>query len=49
MQRSPFISALSIVIVIVALTAVATFAGLCRALAENSAVSMRQRGGAHEL
>jgi hypothetical protein len=40
MQRRPFISPLSIVII--GLTAAAMLAGLCRALAENSAISMRR-------
>jgi hypothetical protein len=40
MQRRPLISALSIVIV--GLTVVATLAGLCPALAEDSAISMRR-------
>jgi Protein of unknown function (DUF2927) len=40
MQRKPFISALSIVIV--GLTAAITLAGLCPAIAENSAISMRR-------
>jgi hypothetical protein len=40
MQRRTFIAALSIVLV--GLTAAATLAGLCRALAENSAISMRR-------
>jgi hypothetical protein len=40
MQRRPLISALSIVII--GLTVVATLAGLCPALAEDSAISMRR-------